>query len=245
MRRDSISAVVLTLALALPLASMADQPSPDQTLKIKTDFSGKTKISFNQVAKKTLARNRLRIDLRIEAQGDSSKDIQGQINRKMPAVLEITKAAPDLWVETGSYRVFREPESNSHPERWHSTQDISIFSDDFAEALAVAGKCQAQGLLMTNMTFFLAPDDLQATQSDLTKTALDALRARADEVAADLGMKIDHYQNISIGNAFESNEVSRGAQTGALAAAGTPAAQAGQTTVSLSVSADVLLSGAH
>ena len=245
MRRNSLSAVVLFALALVPSISMADQPSSDQTLKIKTDFSGKTKISFNQVAKKTLPRNRLRIDLRIEAQGDSSKDIQTQINKKMPAVLEITNAAHDLWVETGSYRVFREPESNSHPERWHSTQDLSIFSDDFAEALAVAGKCQAQGLLMTNMTFFLAPDDLQATQSELTKTALDALRARADEVAADLGMKIDHYQNITIGNAFESNEVSRGAQTGALAAAGTPAAQAGQTTVSLTVSADVLLSAGH
>ena len=245
MRRNSISAVVFAALVLAPFAVMAEQPAPDQTLKIKTDFTGKTKISFNQMAKKTLPRNRLRIDLRIEVQGDSSKDIQGQINKKMPAVLEITNAAQHLWVETGSYRVFREPESNAHPERWHSTQDISIFSDDFAEALATAGKCQALGLLMTNMSFFLAPDDLQAAQSELTKTALDALRARADEVAADLGMKIDHYQNITIGNAFESNEVSRGAQTGALAAVGTPAAQAGQTTVSLTVSADVLLSGGH
>jgi hypothetical protein len=82
---------------------------------------------------------------------------------------------------------------------------------------------------MTNMTFFLAPDTLQAVQSDLTKTALDALRARADEVANDLGMKIDHYQNINVGNAFESAEANRGStSTSSASAAGTPAAQGGR-----------------
>jgi predicted secreted protein len=239
----SVGLIGLAFLVLSPPTLAAEPAQAEQNLRIRTDLTGKTKISLTQQARKSLPRDRVKISLRIEVQGDSSKVLQEQINKQMPKVLEIVGGNQAVWVESGSYRVYREPESNSHPERWHATQEIALYSGEFAEALLVAGKCQAIGLLMTDMAFMLAPETLTNVQSELTKTALDELRARADEVAADLGLRIENYQNISVGNASETYESARGSSAGSQgpAKSGTPVAQGGQASVGLSVSAEVVM----
>ena len=98
---------------------------------------------------------------------------------------------------------------------------------------------------MSEMQFFLAPETLTAAQDDLTAAALTALRARVDSVANNLNMAVDHYRLISIGNAQEEFDQVGNRHAGARAVASgkarPPAVQAGDATVTLGVTADVVL----
>lgn len=216
---------------ALSLSAAAAEIDKSE-LHIKTELTGKTEIHLNQQAQKIMGRDRIRVDLRIEVRGSNGKQIQDEVNKKMAAAIASVHRFPSVVAETGSYSVFREPESKS-PDTWHASQSLLLTSEDFELVLALVGDLQNSGLLMSNMRFFLAPDTMKAAQSDLTAQALTELRERANEIAEDLGMTIDHYKSITIGNAFEMNDGGNRMMA--------TAAQAGELTVMLGVQADVIL----
>lgn len=225
---------------ALSLSAAAAEMEKSE-LHIKTELTGKTEIHLNQQAQKIMGRDRIRVDLRIEVRGSNGKQIQDEVNKRMATAMTSVHRFPSVVAETGSYSVFREPESKS-PDTWHASQGLILTSEDFEGVLTLVGELQNNGLLMSNMRFFLAPDTMKAAQSDLTAQALTELRGRADEIAADLGMTIDHYKSITIGNAFEMNDgANRVGAVAASSANGKPTAQAGESTVMLGVQADVIL----
>lgn len=225
------------LPIAFP-AYAADQPPNNRP----GDIPGKTEIHLSQQSVRVMARDRLRAELRIEAKGNNGREIQADINKRMGAALAKVKAYPAVTAETGSYSVERNY-STKEPDRWQGSQSLSLSSEDFDAVLSLVGDLQSSGLLMSEMRFFLAPDTLTAVQDELTATALNAMRARADAVAKDLGMVVDRYRQIGIGNAREDDQRSSARSAGAAAArlGKAPSVQAGEATVMLSVSADVVL----
>ncbi len=240
-----LSALFLSLFVALVPVWAADQPRGNAA---PPEIPGKTEIHLSQQAVRVMARDRLRAELRIEAKGNNGRAIQAEINKRMAAALEKLKAYPAVIAETGSYSVDRDYSTKEH-DLWQGSQSLSLSSEDFDAVLSLVGELQSSGLLMSEMRFFLAPETLTTVQDELTATALTALRARADNVAKDLGMSIDHYKQIGIGNAHEDSDRSAARSTGAAASgsrkAPPPAAQAGDATVMLSVSADVVLAPAR
>jgi predicted secreted protein len=205
---------------------------------------GKTEVQLTQQAVRVMARDRIRATVRIEGKGSNGRQIQADINKRMAAALEKVKQHPAIVAATGSYTVYRDY-NNKDTEFWNANQTLSLSSEDFEAVLALVGDLQGNGLLMSGMQFFLAPETLAAVQDDLTAAALDALRARADNVAKDLGMVIEHYKVIAVGNAQEDRGEAQGRRAGATAAvagkAPPPAAQAGDATVTLTVTATVIL----
>jgi predicted secreted protein len=99
---------------------------------------------------------------------------------------------------------------------------------------------------MSGLRFFLAPETLRAAQSELTAQALSGLKDRAGEVANDLGMEVKQMKQITVGNANEAFDgphpmmMARGAMASKMEIAA-PEAQAGGSTISLQVSAEVVL----
>ncbi len=240
---------IVSLSLGVVLSSAwharaADAPSGGKSASLP----GKTEIHLSQQAMRIMARDRLRAELRIEAKGNNGREIQAEINKRMAAALAKVKAYPAVTAETGSYAVERNY-STKEQALWQGSQSLSLTSEDFDAVLSLVGDLQSSGLLMSEMQFFLAPETLTAVQDDLTATALGGLRARAENVAKDLGMAIDHYRQIVIGNAREDNERAAARSTGAMSVARRrappPAAQAGDAAVMLSVSADVMLAPAR
>jgi predicted secreted protein len=232
----AVAAMVAACLIPVSDARAADAPPKD--------IPGKTEIHLSQQAVRVMARDRLRAELRIEAKGNNGREIQAEINKRMAAALAKVKAYGAVVAETGSYSVDRNY-NTKEAALWQGSQSLSLSSEDFDAVLSLVGDLQSSGLLMSEMRFFLAPETLTAVQDELTATALTALRARADSVAKDLGMAIDHYRLIGINNAREDSERSLGRSSEAGAArsgkAPPPSVQAGDATVLLSVSADVVL----
>lgn len=229
------------LLAAMPLLVLA---LPSVAADANSSLPGKTEIHLSQQAVRILARDRLRATLRIEAKGNNGRQIQQDINKRMATALELAKKSSAVVAETGSYGVHQNYNAKD-ANLWEGSQTLTLSSEDFDAVLNLVGDLQNNGLLMSEMQFFLAPETLTAAQDDLTAAALTALRARVDSVARDLNMTVDHYRLISIGNAQEEFDQLGNRRAGARAVANgkarPPAVQAGDATVTLGVTADVVL----
>ncbi|HUK60187.1 MAG TPA: SIMPL domain-containing protein [Stellaceae bacterium] len=239
MLRGTASVAVLVLAafLAPALARAADSEG--------------TEIHLSQIATRMMAPDRIRIDFRIEASGADARQIQAEVNRRMEAAQTKAKAVAAVKFETGGYTVFPGPypqPAKVAPPRWGAVASFALTSADFGAALALAGDLQEMNCLMSNVQFSLAPETLAAAEDELTANALVALRRRADAVAKDLGVVVDHYKAIDVGNVGDqvvARPLLMRAQAGAMSSsAPPPVAEPGETTVSLSVNADIILAPA-
>jgi predicted secreted protein len=198
-------------------------------------------IHLTQQATRTMAPDRLRAELRAEAKGGNARQIQADINKRMQAALAAAKTHPEVTAETGAYSVNRDF-SVRDAEAWQGFQSLILSSKDFAALLALVGDLQGSGLLVTGMQFSLARETLAAAQSDLTASALAALKSRAAEVAGDLGLRLDHFKDITVGNASaNSNPVPMQMRATAAAAMPPPVAEAGDATIALTIEADAVL----
>jgi uncharacterized protein len=225
-----LAAAVLLVSLAAPAALAADASE------------GGTEIHLSERATRTIAPDRLRAVLRAEVRGTSGQQVQAEINRRMEAALARAKSVSAVTAETGGYSVYRGSDPKER-EPWHASQTLSLSAADFVALLSLAGTLQDMGLVMSGMQFFLAPETLKSTESELTAAALAALKARAAEAAKDLGATVERYKTITIGNASAPGPVAREffAAQAAAAPAPPPVAQASEATVSLSADAAIIL----
>ena len=203
-----------------------------------------TTLHLDQQAQKVVARDRLQAELRVEADGPDSRAVQDDVNRRMATALAKARKAPALTVQSGGYAVYRQ-QSQKGPELWHASQSLAFSSKDFDAVLKLSGELQNDGLAISGLRFFLAPETLHAAQSELTAQALSGLRERAAEVATDLGMSVAQYKDVFVGDAIEGFDGRRPMMAKAAMEPGAPVAppdaEAGESTISLTVRAEVIL----
>ncbi len=242
MLRRSI-APLLALALVAPgWAVAADAPVPS------APDTG-TEIHLVQRAEKEMPRDRIDASLRVEAEGADPAKVQAEVNARMTKALAAAKGETSVKAETTGYSVYQEPPPDKGaPTKWHASQSMTLTSKDFAAALSLVGALQGQGLLLEGLSFDLAPDMLRATEDELTAEALASLRARAERIAADLKMDVVRYKSIEIGNAtaagFPPPMVMMRAMAKGPGETPPPAAEAGESTISLTVQAQVIMAPA-
>ncbi|HUC63085.1 MAG TPA: SIMPL domain-containing protein [Alphaproteobacteria bacterium] len=235
--RIPIAALLAALALlAVPSARAADMaPAPGTTL-----------IRLTETATANLPRDQLRAQLSVEAKGADAAKVQAEVNRRMAAALALAKKSASVTAETGGYSVYRVTALNE-PPMWQAAQGMILTSKDFPALLALAGELQSRGLAMSGLEFLLSHESLAKSQSALTTKALAALRARAEAVARDLGMKVESYREIDVGNAARPGgfmPMMAASSSSRAGAAPPPAAEAGDVTVSLGVNAHIELAPA-
>jgi predicted secreted protein len=206
---------------------------------------GDTSLHLDQQAQKIVPRDRLQAELRVEASGPDSRSVQDEVNRRMGSALAKAHKSAALTVQSGGYSVYREQPPKG-AEIWHANQSLSFTSKEFDAVLKLSGDLQNDGLVMSTLRFYLAPETLRAAQSDLTAQALSGLRDRANEVATDLGMSVAQYKDIIVGNASEGVEGRRpmmmmAKAAGAPLAVAPPEAEGGDSTITLTVQAEVIL----
>lgn len=224
----------------------ADKAAPPTEVKITRQVD-RTEIQLSQQAERLEARNRIMVRLNIEARGGNARQIQQEINKRMTAAIAKAQGVPAITVETGSYSVTRPYSSQNEKDgdRWRGSQTLAMTSDDFDAVLKMAGELQGDGLVMNDMRFFVAPETLKAAQDELTTVALKQLKERTSRVAGDLGLKVERYRNIVVGNAGEEmGDTIRRAGKAVATAPGKsapPAVAAGYALVTLQVNATVIL----
>lgn len=233
MSRHLARLIVIGLVAVTPRAVFAADDAP-----------GGTEIHLTQQATRIVTPDTLRATLRIELRGNDGRAIQAELNRRMAEALDTAKSVPSVKAETGDYSVSRDFAAKAK-NNWQASETVTLTSKDFTAALMLAAKLQDKGMLMSGLQFTLAPETLAAAESDLTSAALDALRARAQQVAKDLGTTVERYASVTVGNVEQNSRPLPMARMMASVAGGPemppPAAQAGDATLSLTVTAVVIL----
>ena len=225
----------LLLAAALILCSggtaMAQGAEPQTTV-----------LHISQTAERSVVRDLLRIDLRVEETGPDALTVQTAINRRMAAALDRAHQVQGVQVETGSYSVGEE-RPQTGPSHWRGTQSLILRSKAADAALKLAGALQSSGLLMSSMAYETSPETVRGAEEDLTAEALAALDRRAASIAEHMHLAVLGYRDLHVGNAgTEGRPVPRFA---AAAMAAVPVAEAGEATVRVTIDAELVLGVPH
>ena len=203
--------------------------------------AGATLVTLSEQARRQLPRDRLVGELAVEASNADARRLQDEINRRMAAALARAKEVPAVTATTTGYNVYQ-----SHPEkapaRWQGQAGLRLESTDRAALMTLIGALQAQGLTVTGLSAEVSPAAAQAVEDALTTEALHRIAQRSQSVAAALDMNVSGYRTLHIGNVAPPPSPIRPlmrAMTQAAPAA--PVIEAGEATVTVSVTAEVEL----
>jgi predicted secreted protein len=161
----------------------------------------------------------------------------------MPAALDEAKKVASVKAETPAMNVFEVREPNKQPV-WRATEALQLRSKDFTAALALLGRLEEQGLLVSALNFEVSRDALKSIEDTLTAEALKRLQTRAAAIASDMGLSVDHVRSVQIGDAGEPGPrplLYRGMAATPAAASPPPTAEAGDAPVSVMVNAEIWL----
>lgn len=241
---------LLALSLLLPVAAKAQ----DNGLALPP--AGQTIVNFSATERRSMPQDLLVASLRIEV--DDKKDpgaVQKKINEAMTKALAQVKGEAEFKVSTGSYSVYKydhrvivnEKTGEGRDESvWRGSQTIDIESKNATKLLDAVGKVQGLGFAMNNLAYTLSQDVMEKTRDELMVEALKKLSAKAEIVAKTLGKSGVELVDVNIdtgGPVMPMYKAMMGRAEVAMAsdAMAPPVAEAGETDVTLTVSARALL----
>ncbi len=229
MRGTVLALLLLSLGLGDPAAAVAQDVDQRATV-----------LHLSQTAERTLARDLLRVELRVEETGPDPRAVQSAINRRMTAALDRARQAESVRVETGSYHVGEERPTN-RAAIWRGSQSLILKSKNADTTLKLVGALQSDGLSTASLGYEVSPETVRSAQDDLTTEALAALDRRAASVAEATHLAVLRYRDLRVGNAeTEGRPVPRFGGA-AMAAGAPPVAEPGEAVVRVTVEAELLL----
>ena len=229
MRGTVLALLLLGLGLGEPAAAVAQDAEQRATV-----------LHLSQTAERTLARDLLRVELRVEETGSDPRAVQSAINRRMTAALDRARQAEAVRVETGSYHVGEERPPN-RAATWRGSQSLILKSKNADATLKLVGALQSDGLSTASLGYEVSPETVRSAQDDLTAEALAALDRRAASIAEVTHLAVLRYRDLRVGNAeTEGRPVPRFGGA-AMAAGAPPVAEPGEAVVRVNVEAELLL----
>jgi predicted secreted protein len=194
-------------------------------------------LHLSQTAERTVMRDLLRIELRVEETGTDARTVQSAINSRMAVALDRARQVQGVRVETGSYNVGEERPQNA-PARWRGSQSVILTGKDADSLLKLAGALQSDGLSTSSLAYEASPETVRGAEEDLTSEALAALDHRAASVAGDMHLAVLRYRDLRVGNAETGG---RPIPRFAAAAMAAPVAEPGEAVIRLTIEAELLL----
>src|SRR3984893_14071197 len=183
--------VLLVMAVALFASGHALAQDADQRMTV---------LHLSQTAERSVIRDLLRIELRVEETGADARSVQTVINRRMGAALDRARQVQGVRVETGSYNVGEERPQNG-PARWRGSQSLILTGKDADSMLKLAGALQSDGLSTSSLAYDVSPETVRGAEEDLTAEALAGLDHRAASIAGFMHLAILRYRDLHVGNA--------------------------------------------
>ncbi len=226
--RTTGAGFLLAIGFFLGAVSSVLAQAPDQQMTV---------LHLSQTAERSVLRDLLRIELRVEETGTDPLAIQSTINRRMAAALDRAHQVQGVRVETGSYGVGEE-RPQSGPSRWRGAQSLILTSNAPDAALKLAGELQSDGLLMSSVAYEASPETVRGAEEDLTAEALAALDRRAGSIADRMHLAVLRYRDLHVGNAETGG---RPVPRFAAAAMAAPVAEPGEATIRVTIDAELLL----
>ena len=196
-----------------------------------------TVLHLSQTAERSVIRDLLRIELRVEETGADARSVQTAINRRMAAALDRARQVQGVRVETGSYNIGEERPQNG-PSRWRGSQSVTLTGKDADSMLKLAGVLQSDGLSTSSLTYDTAPETVRGAEEDLTAEALAALDHRAASIADRMHLAVVRFRDVRVGNAETGG---RPVPRFAAMAMAAPVAEPGEAMVRVTIEAELLL----
>jgi uncharacterized protein len=218
----------LAIAVALFASAHALAQDADQRLTV---------LHLSQTAERSVIRDLLRIELRVEETGVDARSVQAAINRRMAAALDRAREVQGVRIETGSYNVGEERPQNG-PTRWRGSQSVILTGKDADSMLKLAGALQSDGLSTSSLTYDISPETVRGAEQDLTDEALAALDHRAASIADRMHLTVVRFRDVRVGNAETGG---RPVPRFAAMAMAAPVAEPGEATVRVTIEAELLL----
>jgi predicted secreted protein len=220
--------VLFVIAVALFASAQALAQDAEQRVTV---------LHLSQTAERSVIRDLLRIELRVEETGADARSVQAAINRRMAAALDRVKQVQGVRVETGSYNVGEERPQNG-PTRWRGSQSVILTGKDADSMLKLAGVLQSDGLSTSSLTYDVAPETVRGAEEDLTAEALAELDHRAASIADRMHLAVVRFRDVRVGNAETGG---RPVPRFAAMAVAAPVAEPGEATVRVTIEAELLL----
>jgi predicted secreted protein len=220
--------VLFAIAVALFASAHALAQDAEQRMTV---------LHLSQTAERSVIRDLLRIELRVEETGPDARSVQGAINRRMAAALDRARQVQGVRVETGSYNVGEERPENG-PAHWRGSQSVILTGKDADSILKLAGALQSDGLSTSSLTYDISPETVRGAEEDLTAEALAALDHRAASIAERMHLAVVRFRDVRAGNAETGGRPVPRLAAMAMAA---PVAEPGEATVRVTIEAELLL----
>jgi predicted secreted protein len=196
-----------------------------------------TVLHLSQTAERTVVRDLLRAELRVDETGPDARTVQLAINRRMAGALDRGRQVQGVRVETGTYNVGEE-RPQSGPAHWRGSQAVILTGRDADSLLKLAGLLQSDGLSTASLSYEVSSETVRGAEEDLTAEALAALDHRAAGIAGHMHLAVTRYRDLRVGNAEGG---ARPMPRFAAAASAAPVAEAGDAIIRVTVEAELLL----
>lgn len=246
--------VLLMSMLALPFTAMPSHAQDGNGLNLPP--AGQTIINFSATERRAVPQDLIVSSLRIDVEDADPIAVQKKINEGMKKAIALAKTETTVKTSTGGYTVHRYDQEISRDDKtgevktkpvWRGSQTIDMESKDTAKVLDLTGKIQEMGFAMNNLGYTLAPETVEKVRDELMVIALEKLQGKAAIVGKALGKANYELVDVNVDTGgpvmpMYKNMMAR-AEMAYASDAGMPApvAEAGETDVSITVSARALI----
>lgn len=247
--------VVMRLAVVLKVLSCLVVPLISPVVLAQNQLSlgelrdGELVLNLSATEQQEVAQDTLNVSLEFSVQGRDQVALQNLVNSTLKKAVDAAKTIDSLQVHTGYYQVYQvqnEPGifSADNPV-WRAQQSMQLSSFDSPALLALVADLQTAGLTLSNLYYSLSTARYEQAASELTTQVLQTLQQRAENAGSALGKRSAALVEVNLdGNA--NVQLMREGMTLATRAVDVkmaiPAAEPGETTVSVTVTARAILS---
>lgn len=242
--------VSLILGFFSVLPALADDETPQLA-------PGQTLVTLSASDQKDIQQDLLVASLRIDIEDKDSKVVQDKVNKAMKQAVDAAKTMPDVKVSTGQYYVYQyepdpEPRPLTNAQRqkkmlWKASQTLDIQSKKAENILELSGKIQEMGFVMNGLNYTLSSELAESQKDELLVGALKKIQDKANLISKSLGKSGYDIIEVNVEGAYMPTptpmmmKAPRAEMAMVSEDVAEPVAVAGESQVSLSVSARVLL----
>lgn len=242
----SCLAFALILTVAFPASAQEQKNEAENRM---------TSLHISATEMRDVPQDQLVAHLRFETENQDVSTLQNDINKVMRRALEKAQKHDQIKAETLSYNVHRYDPGPRTPREteedreermiWRGSQSLQLKSKDADTLLSLVGDLQKDGMAMQNLSYSLSETDAAAIRDEMMEAALVKLDSRAKRAAAALGMTHAGFLEINVDHTPVQPPRPMHADfaraESMVMSSAPPVAAAGETNLSLSVSATARL----
>lgn len=202
-------------------------------------------VSVTGAASAKVQNDRMLAIVRAESEQVTAAAAAADVNARMAKALAAAKAAPGVEAKSAGYSTWQQWEKGK-PGKWRVSQTLSLAGSDFPALAALVSKLQDdEGLLVSSISFVLAPDTRRRAEDALAREAIRAWQQRAATAAEALGFAAWRPGRVNVVTGDQTPPSPRYDMAMRASAAPTPgppvAVEGGATELTVTVTGDAVL----